>query len=191
MNHAVLIRLNYKEDYPHLNWRLSFFESMVLPRLLKQTVPDFDIWVYCNPLHVDRLKAMSDRIKTYSTNRTDPALPKYDIQTRHDSDDLVSLDYIFKIQEICKNHEKTVPLVISFQPYKLDLWTLNRHPYARYNARNCSAFQSLYFPDKEKEYRNILSFNHRRIWQTYPDVVTIPLGYCDIIVHDSNDGTKL
>jgi hypothetical protein len=191
MNHGVFIRLNYKEDYPHLNWRMSFFESMVLPRFLKQTAQNFDLWVYCNPLHADRLKAMNKKVKTYTTNRCDHSLPKYNIQTRHDSDDLVSLDYIAAIGGICSHHKKTTPLVISFQPYKLDIWTMAKYPYARYNAKNCSAFQSLYFPDTSKEYGYIYNHNHRRIWEKYPDVVTVPVGFCDITVHDCNDGTKL
>jgi hypothetical protein len=192
MTHAMFIRLNYPEDYQSLKWRLSFFEAMVVPTLLRQTVQDFDIWVYCNMVHADRIKSMSDRLKVYHGHRTDdPAVPKYNIQTRHDSDDFLHPEYVAKTQEICRAHKKETPLVVSFQPYKMDVWSGARYRHDRYNDQNTSAFQSLYIPDTAKEYRHVLSFNHRQIWQTYPDVVTVPLGYVTIGIHGMQQSTAI
>ena len=192
MNHAMFIRLNYPEDYQSLKWRLAFFESMTLPTLLRQTVKDFDIWVYCNLKHADRIRSMSDRLKVYHASRTeDPILPKYNIQTRHDSDDFLRPDYVAKTQSLCRLHKKETPLVVSFQPYKLDVWTGNKYRHDRYNDQNTSAFQSLYIPDTAKMYRHVLSFNHRKIWQTYPDVVTVPLGYVTIGIHGMEQSTAI
>ena len=37
LRHAVIIRMHYQPGDRKFDWRLAFFRSMVLPRLLTQT----------------------------------------------------------------------------------------------------------------------------------------------------------
>jgi len=120
-------------------------------------------------------------------------LPRVDIQTRHDSDDLVSRHYVARIRKEVHRLEAcaTRPMVVSFQPFKLDLATLRRYRMAtRYHARRCSMFLSLYQPDK-MDYHYIYDYNHRLIWKAFPQVATVPEGYCDLVVHGGNCHTRI
>ncbi|MDD5643278.1 MAG: glycosyltransferase [Syntrophales bacterium] len=206
-SHAIIIRLFFEPEDPRASWRLAFFEAMALPCLQRQTCPDFEIWIRCHPAHRSRLEALDPRIRTFrdQPRREDAEiglmalaslagdgadLPRVDIQTRHDSDDLVSRHYVARIR---KEVEKAAPgpLVVSFQPFKLDLATLRRHRMAtRYHERRCSMFLSLYQPDKS-DYRYIYDYNHRLIWAAFSRVATVPEGYCDLVIHGGNCHTKL
>ena len=207
MDHAIIIRLYFEPGDPRAAWRLAFFEAMALPCLQRQTCRDFEIWIRCHPEHRTRLEALDPRIRTFrdQPRREDAEigllalaslagdgadLPRVDIQTRHDSDDLVSRHYVARIRKEIEKAEPG-PLVVSFQPYKLDIATLRRHRMAtRYHARRCSMFLSLYQPDKSA-YRFIYDYNHRLIWEAFPRVATVPEGYCDLVIHKGNCHTKL
>jgi len=204
LTHAIIIRLYFAPDDPRAAWRLDFFEQQVLPCLARQTCPDFAIWISCHPAHQERLQALDPRIRTYQDGAQAEdqviglialapgkgALPQVAIQTRHDSDDLLSKHYVARIRkEIAKRPDKS--LLVSFQPYKLDLASGQRYRLAtRYHRQQPSMFLSLYQPD-QKNYRYIYECNHRRLWQICPRVVTVPEGYCDLVVHGGNCHTKI
>ena len=200
MTHAVIIRLHYLPNDPRFSWRLAFFKSMVLPRLLNQTNQDFEIWIVCHPEHTDLIKGLSEKIRvcpmpTFPApeearlhgfkNHIPHDLPQFDIQTAYDSDDLVSLNYIAKIkEEIAKSPDKT--LLVTFQPYKLALFTLKRYGmYERYGDGKCSMFYSLYQPDRAN-YQSILNFDHSFIGHWCDNIVCVPEGYCDMVIHGTN-----
>ena len=205
LRHAVVIRLHYSPDDPRFSWRLAFFKVMVLPRLLNQTNQDFEIWIVCHPEHVNLIKELDGKINVCSIPifpspeearlhgfKTDipPDLPQFDIQTAFDSDDLVSLNYIARIkEEIAKRPDKT--LLVTFQPYKMDLLTLKRYKMCeRYDDGKCSMFFSLYQPDKS-DYQHILSFDHSFIGHWCNNIICVPEGYCDMVIHGSNWMTHL
>jgi hypothetical protein len=207
LTHAIIIRLFFEPEDPRAAWRLAFFEAMALPCLQRQTCGDFEIWIRCHPAHRGRLETMDRRIRTFrdQPRREDAEigltalaalagdgadLPRVDIQTRHDSDDLVSRHYVARIRKEVEKIDSG-PLVVSFQPFKLDLFSLRRHSMAtRYHARRCSMFLSLYQPDKA-DYRFIYDYNHRLIWKDFPRAVTVGEGYCDLVVHGRNCHTKI
>lgn len=121
----------------------------------------------------------------------DPAaMPRFEIQTGMDSDDLVSPNYIARIkEEVEKSLNKS--LVVSFQPYKLDMLTMKRYKMVeRYYSQKCSPFITLYQPDGER-YENILNLNHTYISGWCSNVVTIPEGYADMLIHGTNWATHL
>lgn len=206
LRHAVVIRLHYQPGDPLFAWRLAFFRSMVLPRLAAQTCQDFEIWVVCHPDHVREIESLGNvhaiglsdfcvaeawrGVEWKDSWELPEALPRFDIQTALDSDDLVSLDYIARIQEeVAKRLGQ--PLILSFQPYKLDLLTLCRYVmWERYCETQCSMFWTLYTPPGE-EYRSVLEFDHSFAWKWCPNVVTIPEGYCDMTIHGTNMETGL
>lgn len=201
LRHAVIVRLHYQPGDLRFGWRLAFFRSMVLPRLASQTCQDFEIWVICHPHHVQEIENLENlQARGLSdfpglsgwkdSQELAEALPRFDIQTALDSDDLVSLDYIARIQEeVGKRLGRT--LVLSFQPYKLNLLDLRRYKmWERYHERQCSMFWTLYIPAGQ-EYRSVIEFDHSFAWKWCSNVVTIPEGYCDMTIHGANMETGL
>lgn len=199
--HAVIIRLHYSPDNPIIPWRFAFFRSMVLPRILNQTNRDFDLWIVCHPEHLNQIRDFDLNINICCTpefphnigsvkKNFNDIMPHYEIQTSMDSDDLVSLMYIARIKEEV-NKTPNEKIVISFQPYKLDLLTMKRYKmWERYGPIKCSMFHSLYQPDL-KDYDSILNFDHSFISDYIKNIVTIPEGYCDMTIHNSNWMTAL
>lgn len=200
LRHAVVIRFHYSPDDPRFSWRFAFFKSMVLPRLLNQTDQDFEIWLVCHPAH-EILIGKLDRKINICTIPEFPspetfrlvdmsALAQFDIQTSFDTDDLVSLNYIEKIKaEITNNLGRT--LLVTFQPYKLDILSLKRYKmWERYGNGKCSMFFSLYQPDKSN-YRSVFDFDHSYIGGWCNNIICIPEGYCDMVIHGANWMTHL
>jgi hypothetical protein len=198
MKHGVIIRFNYPEDEPTLKWRLAWFAGAVLPRLENQTDQNFEIWMNVNPAHVERMREVFPYIHYFTTTAAEKyydlvfhsdQLPRFDIQTRLDSDDLVTTTYIERIKaEVTGKKE---PTVVSFQPYKLDFFSFQRYKMGkRYHRKSCSMFLSLFIPS-EQEYNQIYKYNHRLIYERYPNVITIPEGYADLVIHPHNKITKI
>ena len=200
MRHGVVTRFHYSPEDARFPWRFAFYKSMVLPRLLNQTCKDFEIWLVCHPDHVALMKSLGEELHVCSipefpspeTHRLVDmtALPQFDIQTSFDTDDLVSLDYIARIkEEIANNPDKN--LLVTFQPYKLDILSLKRYKmWERYGNSKCSMFFSLYQPDKSN-YRSVFNFDHSFIGEWCNNIICIPEGYCDMVIHGTNWMTLL
>jgi hypothetical protein len=122
--HAVIIRF-WHNDFNVYKWRLAYFQSMVLPRLQNQTVRDFDICILSHPADYGYLQSLDPRIKSFTMKSGEYdykkqgnfklddtyGLKHYPIQTRIDSDDLVSPYFIEAIRTA---HKKTP--YVTFQP---------------------------------------------------------------------------
>jgi hypothetical protein len=210
MSHNIIIRMAYEPDDSRFAWRFAFFQAMCLPRLFRQTDQDFEIWVRCHPEHNDLIGGLHPKVHPFqgygiedgymgfpmnNPHSERALLPRSHIQTRMDCDDLVSKHFVARIhKEVAKQPDK--PLLVSFQPWKLDLYTLTRYYMARrYHGRCTSMFLSLYQPDIEgSNYWHIYNYNHCRIWQELGEsikVVTVREGYCDLVVHDDNRLTTI
>jgi len=200
-HHVVIIRFHYPENHPKFEWRFAFFQAMVLPRLLSQNVQNFDIAIWCNPIHADRFKALSDRIITFGIKpevegkikegyerkakhyfvdfvswKHVVGLDKYHIQTALDSDDLiVSNDYIGYIQAVFKDMPHTSH--ISFQPYIFDTSSLQMHDCPkRYSTREGSCFYSIYHPLDGSKYTFLYDDSHLKIGRKFPIQLFQPTG---------------
>jgi hypothetical protein len=175
--HAVIIRLDYPTDSPKFEWRLAFFQAMVLPRLLGQNRDDFDIAVRCNPAHAKRIAGLSPRIRTFGVKprwrgwvkpgyeskiksaggryhvdfvpwEAVVGLPRYEIQTAIDSDDLIlTFDFIDRIEQALADVPKGKTAHLCFQPFIFHVPALRtyRCPIL-YSATKGSAFYSIYQP---------------------------------------------
>jgi hypothetical protein len=185
---------------------------MVLPRLLRQTDKDFVIAIRCYPWHSERLRKLSDRIITFSVGRESEniikrhgknyfhdftrwenvvGLPKYDIQSGLDSDDLVAENYIETIRQRIEKEDKNKSLHISFQPELFDLKTLRIYPIGtRYSIFKGSAFFSIYQPNKER-YKFLYEKSHLVIGRDFDKSILIPAGYCWATVHNINESTAV
>lgn len=205
MIHHVITRMAFKPDDPQWLWRLAFYRSMVLPRFLRQTDQEFDIWVRCYPVHNEIVDSLHPKVHPYQGYGIEDEImgidktcqnhiPRSHIQTRVDCDDLVGEDFISRIhREVACQPDK--PLIVSFQPWKLDLYTLTRYRMGqRYHETSNSMFLSLYQPDINGEYWDIYYFKHGHLARELGEsvrVVTIPEGYCDMVIHDKNMGTSI
>ena len=210
MDHAIIIRLKYN-DSPEFEWRLAFFASMCLPRYKDQTDQDFDIIILCNPIHDKRIKDLwPGRIKTihaevpisgdlgYNRNSGEsnsvepfPYDLDYKIQTRVDSDDIVSLDFAECIHAYFKNETKLT--LLAFKPMRFNVHNLRiYHIYPKDNAYRKSQFLSLFNPKKD-------TFIYERGHRTWDTVVRqkggqtkiVKFGYCYVSYHYYNASTKI
>jgi len=205
VDHALIIRLKYP-DCPEFEWRFNYFASMCLPRLLKQTDQDFDLFVLCNPIHDKRIKALSDKIqvlhadaravtmvsdynrKSGESNSVEPFDFKmdYKIQTRIDSDDLVHPDFIKVIHDELK--DENILTLIAFKPIRFNIHNLRLYYiYPKDGAYSKSQFLSIYNPDKstfiyERGHRGWAS----RIRNMGGQVKIIPFGYAFLSLHNLN-----
>ena len=219
LSHVVIIRMHYPENDPRFEFRFDFFKAMVLPRLLNQTVGDFDIAIWCNKWHEDRIKALSDRIITFSIRKSAEGyirpedrerakeyggsyfidftkwsnvigLDMYDIQTGLDTDDLILRDdYIEKIEELCNKTRRSLHL--SFQPYMFDVNTLRTYscPF-RYSPTKGSPFLSLFQPRKYY-YKFLYHDSHLKMGRYGSKSVVIPEGYCAFSIHGNNESSRI
>src|SRR3972149_4225402 len=214
MSHIVIVRMHYPKGDPKFEWRFDYFKLMVLPRLLNQTVQDFDIGIRCNPVHAKRFRDLSpkiipftvtkeaeDYIRPEDRSRAKPygglyfidfvewkdviGLDRYDIQTGLDSDDLILRDdYLELIQRKCHSNRRS--LHISFQPYLFDLLTLGLHHCGiGFSPTKGSPFLSLYQPDK-RGYKFIYHDSHLKMGRYADHSIKIQEGYVAHTVHNLN-----
>jgi hypothetical protein len=215
MTHAVIIRMHYPENSAKFEWRFSYFQSMVLPRLLNQKNKNFDICIWCNKWHEDRFKKLSPRIKTFGIKTEAEGyikpgyekkvgkyhvdfmewdkvvgLDKYDIQTALDSDDLIlRYDFIDRIEQECA--KETGSLHLSFQPFMFHVKRLQMYKCPlKYHNGHGSPFYSIYQPNKEN-YIFAYHDSHFKISNYVKKSIIIPFGYCTFSIHDNNASTYL
>lgn len=207
---AMLIRMCYGEDYPEeaRRWRFEYFRTAVLPRILRQRGPEFDLWVWVNPDHADEIKSWSPRINTFTVRTPRMALesrhqwsnvvgvPRYPIQVRLDSDDLIGPHYV-KVAVAELNEMHAARSLVWLQPYKLDLetglvyWCAPKRGRGAYSAVRPSAFLALKQPTTKSGYTWVYGIGHTRMHILVNQVSSISEGYCWATCHGFNDSTHV
>lgn len=190
LKHAVIIRIDYPEG-PIFRYRLLLFRSNTLLRLQNQTDTNFEIHVRCNPAHNELFRELGcipfniqyngkrNRYGVFPPWHTD-LFEDYDIQTRIDCDDIVSLDFIEKI------HEEYKPgRLLCFNHHVFDMWTMECVKRTRYPSNHLGMFLSLM---KGKPF--IYSRNHTQMWQDAEETKFIDYGYCWDVRHGQNASKK-
>lgn len=203
MRHAIIIRLKYN-DCEEFEWRLSFFHALCLRSLLRQKDQNFDILVLCNPEHSERIKSLSHKIKVFHHDvpiAGDPDYRRkgeknsvmpfkydldYEIQTRIDSDDIVSKGFT----DIIRKSFKRNPKLLCFKPMRFHLDTLKK--YYTYDNYKRSMFLSVYNPDKDSFIYEVghCSWQHK-IKEMGGQIEIIKFGYCYQVIHDFNASTGI
>lgn len=212
---AVLIRLcYYPESKKHTDesiaWRFDWFQRQVLPRLFAQEgdIP-FDVWVWAHPRHAAEIEAMDPRIRTFTVNST-PAhlegthpwtqvkgLPRYPIQLRLDSDDLVAARYVARALEALNSVPRRHRALAHFQPYKVDIetgltyWCAPGYGKGAYGPKKISAFCALRQPTAHPRYSWVYGVGHTELWRFADRVVAIEEGHCWAACHSHNDSTEV
>lgn len=217
MKTAFIIRMHFKENDPRWPWRLAFFKSMVLPKLLRQTDQDFDICMRVNPHHKEQVKELSDKIKIFDVkarkrNYIKPGyedkskryfvdfvdykdtvgLGKYEIQIGLDSDDLILRpDFVERVKRECERRaEETVH--ISFQPHIFHVPTLRNYRCpVRYGESKGSPIFALYQPKGIENYLFAYEDSHLLLPRYVHKKLRIEEGYCAYSVHACNSSTGL
>ncbi len=124
MKHIIFTRFMYdKGDLA--NERLKILKEVLIPCLHNQTNQNF-IWsLMCKPHHRDIIKEYykKDIIFFNDSNEFKQHVNeiKYDIQTRHDSDDIMCPNYVEEIQDEYEiNKFRKESFLIEFQPMFYD-----------------------------------------------------------------------
>jgi hypothetical protein len=204
---VLIIRFHYAAGDPRFPWRFDYFKAMVLPRILMQTDKNFDIAIWCNPAHDYLFTALSEKIKVFHAKKETveykiksgkkyyydfiqyedlEGLPKYDIQTGIDSDDLMGPDYIKVVN--MQMESARVATHLSFQPRTFNLKNLQIKPMMTYGEKRGSAFMALYQPDKTK-YKFLYCASHIGLWRQAERSIILPAGHCWATIHWLNEST--
>lgn len=201
---AIITRFHYPQDHPDFEWRFEYYRTQVLPRLLKQTDSNFDIWIWCEPHHDKDFLDLNPRINVFhgtfrpregrffndSTNFSNiEGLPKYRIQFGLDSDELVSKNIVRKAKMHCTGNQS---VLVSFQPVLRDLKTGNLYYMKRkYNKKFASAVLAYYQPDLGDEFKFLYHTTNHRMVKYANKVVVVPEGYAEVSIHDFNSSTRI
>lgn len=215
MKTAFIIRMHFPKDDPRFDWRLSFFKSMVLPRLLSQTDQDFDICIRVNQHHKQYIENIHPKIKTFQSVNFENkihqrykhkigkyfvdfirqedlvGLDKYEIQIGLDSDDLILRDdFIERIKLECKNTDHS--LHISFFPHIFDVKNLRMFECPTpYGPQKGSPIFAIYQPKKHKKYYYAYHESHLTLPKRFKQAKRINEDFCCYCVHDNNSSTFL
>jgi glycosyltransferase involved in cell wall biosynthesis len=223
VTHAVVVRFAYPESYPRdkLEWRFSYFRSMVLPRLLSQRNQRFVIAVRTAVEFAQRFRELSERIVTFCVkpgfenwipSGYDPrefaekrerhhvdfvpweaidGLEQYDIQTSVDSDDLILRNDFIDRIEQECWRRPDESAHVQFQPCLFDVQSL-----AFYESRgqyNSENGSPVYsiYQPKKSEFVYVGQDSHLRIGKLTRRSVVVDLGYVAMSTHSSNASTHL
>jgi len=178
MKHCVYVRSSY-QDFPLFLKRLDIMKATSVPSLMMQE-GDFDVQVRVNNEQHAKLIASQTPFRPVLKYDFDG----YDIQTRHDDDDIVKPGYIEKIQSFYDG----TPKVVTFQIQKYD-WNNNKtyELNSPYTTTRCSMFSSLLNPPLGV---NIFSRKHGELHQL-ATVEVVDEEYCFLVAHGYNKLTKV
>lgn len=194
MKHIIFTRFIY-DDTPHAQERIEIMNKTIIPCLKKQTNQNFVWSLMCRPHHRNQIQSLygreilffpgSKQFKEFVISN------KYEIQTRHDSDDLMCDEYVQTIQdEYEMNKFRKDPFLIHFQPTLNQFNTNNFYKfhmdYEKLNST--SAFITLCPQNSEK---TIWDHTHTS-WVGKVNTIIRNKNRCvSATVHDLNTTTKL
>jgi hypothetical protein len=173
MRHCVYIRLKYV-SFPSFLKRVDFFCKTALPSLIAQE-GEFDVQILVKD---EAHQKIINHVCSFQ-----PVLQYsfagYDIQTRHDADDIIFPGYIEAIQSAYDGN----PKIVTFQLKKY-LWEESKtFVYgSRYTKNKCSMFSSLLCPPPGL---NIFSYRHLDLARIAP-VAVLEKDLCRLVIHNDN-----
>lgn len=206
---AVIIRFCYPDprDDSEVAWRVSWMLKHVLPRIRTQIDVEIpDIWLWVHPRHRELGKILG--VGTFIVESSSPLegrhpwatvrdLPRYRVQLRLDSDDLIGPRYVWTMMKALHGMGGRRKLVHA-QPYKVDArtglvyWCAPGSGKGHYSSRKISAFCVLKQDPEAPDYEWVYSVGHTKLW-TIADAVA-PLvreGHCWATCHAFNDSTQI
>jgi hypothetical protein len=191
MKHIIITR-SYYDDDTKFNDRLKIMEETLIPSLKKQTNQNFT-WglIMGNKNHQKILQSKYDKeivfFNSYDEYKDYSISNGYSIQTRQDNDDIICENYVKIIQDEVKKTDKDI-LLIQFQPTKLIYDTKQEYHMFKYSKKFVSMFLSIY--QKNVMY-SIYEHKHPVMYKLTNNIVTIPEGCANLVVHGNNKLTTL
>lgn len=191
MKHIIITRSYYDDDIK-FNERLKIMEETLIPSLKKQTNQNFT-WglIMGNKNHQDILQSKYDKeivfFNYYDEYKDYSITNGFNIQTRQDNDDIICEDYVKRIQDEVRKTDKDI-LLIQFQPTKLIYGTKKEYNMTKYTNKFTSMFLSIY--QKDVIY-GIYERKHPVMYKLTNNIVTIPEGCANLVIHDNNTLSKL
>jgi hypothetical protein len=148
-----------------MNKYIEVSQEYLLPQLHAQTNQNFDWFIMGNKAHYDYLESRFDYPFEMIQDREEleRRMKEYNIQTRHDIDDWMSVDYVRMIQTTYKQVIGSYArFIIHAQPVQLNIVENKEFEMRQYRSNNTSMFVSLC--QKEVKY-NIFSKRHNQLWR--------------------------
>ncbi len=188
IHHVITTRLIY-DDKNLLKARIELMKKILIPALKAQTNQNFVLAVRCYDSDLELIKSHIDfpfiNFESYDDYLLLCKKNKWNIQTRHDSDDYMSPDYIAFIQyEVGEKKLNNDKFLLQFQPIKLDYNSGKILPLPDYYDTCNSGFLTLYQNDI---IHSIYERAHTEMWTIAPKVFTYPRGYVKYFIHGKND----
>jgi len=195
MKHIVLTRFIY-DDTDHAQNRLSIMNETLIHSLKNQINKNFVWALMCRPYHRDQIKNIYGGDIMFFKDSVDfkdhMKKDKFQIQTRHDSDDLMCNEYIDLIQNDYQNNKfRKDPFIIHFQPTLNKYGTKNFYKFhLDYEKSNStSAFISLCPQESDK---TIWDHTHTSWVGKVQTIIRNKTANCvSATIHDLNTTTKL
>ena len=191
MKHIITTRSYYSDD-TKFNDRLKIMEETLIPSLKKQTNQNFT-WgvIMWTKDHQKLLQSKYDKeivfFNSYEEYKNYSISNGYSIQTRQDNDDIICENYVKIIQDEARKTDKDI-LLIQFQPTKLVYGTKQEYNMTKYTNKFTSMFLSIY--QKDVIY-SIYEHKHPVMYKLTNNIVTIPEGCANLVIHDNNKSSKL
>lgn len=191
MKHIIVIRMRFN-DKDLFKKYLDVSKEMLIPNLKSQTNKNFTT---CFLILKEDEKFIKEYLDIDFIGFQNPADfnkyvidEKFNIQTRHDMDDYMSVDYIEKIQqEYEKNIKKYDNFLIQFQPIKLMYQTKEELKMGLYHSKRNSMFLSLC---QKNVTNHIFERKHGQMYEIANKVISLPEGYTKWVIHGNNISIK-
>lgn len=173
-----------------MSLRFRIFENLVLPSLLRQSDPNFDLVILTADRlpepHMERLRALIDPVPNMHLravgperhyqllkegyNSIDPGEVSHRILFRLDDDDAMDINYIKRLKWTCRNllkmHPLDTPYAIAFnRGFYVDMQEGENDVYDAVERAPLSTGTALLAPVDYK--RNPYRYNHRALGQYY------------------------
>jgi hypothetical protein len=188
IKHAVVVRCCFDDENLLMKY-LDVSKKYFAPGISGSINKDFDVLMFVNEKN-----EASIRNELGVNFRSFYSIPEicdylvqnsYNIQTRHDIDDYMSVDYIDTIQKSYSSNIDKDIFLIQAQPTKLTLdgSLAFEESMPTYTDRSNSMFLSLCQVDVKT---HIFRRKHREMYAVAPKVISLPAGYVKWVVHGNN-----
>jgi hypothetical protein len=197
MNHIILIRSTFRDEELFQKY-LNVAKEVLFPQLNSQTNKNFTVCFLSNSdTHSEIISSyLDDSVKrifildpfwkiefaNFLTNNF------YEIQTRHDIDDWMSVNYVDTIQKTWVQYKESNPnesmLLIQSQPVLYDFNTTEiKEMKTRYSNSAISMHLSLC--QKENKHYVFEDF-HLRMHRVTENIILLPSGFTKLVIHNNN-----
>jgi len=193
LRHLVITRLWF-DSIKLLDHYLDIALQTFIPSLKEQTFKDYEFGLLLKKEHVDHVRQRIGIDFTPFTGgiegfREDVIKGNYQIQTRHDIDDIMAPTYLEEIQKVIKANKNLDSFVIFAQPVKMEWPSQQVMPVPAYHAKRISMFATLY--QKVPKYP-VYKGSHGGLWKYADKVFRLPNGLVQWVQHpDSVTNARL